>query len=498
MKFCKECGHQLNDEALFCPECGTANHALAANQTQAGAQQAAAGTDPKYGSEVSNKPAAMKPKSSFKLSKGAKIWGSVILVIALLLFGSYKVGDSLTAKDKVIDSFKQAVAEKDKATLMELISSSDPRLVVNEDRIDSFLKYMDKNPSYFSRLMDSINDQSKTLDQLEKRKDDKALKEYHYTGDSFVALKKQGKKWLIYDNYTFEVKPYFISVHTNFKGAKIFMDEKEIDTANSEEFSKEYGPFMPGVYKFKAAFEGKYTTLEEELEIEVFEDDYADVDLYLYGEYVTPNANYSDAKLYINGQDSGQLVGDAVDIGPMELDGSVKMMAVKTLPWGEVRSEEAAVTEHYVDLYVEPLNDTVKDELMAAINDFNKGWSDAYNNLDASLMTSLTESQREYYASDIEYMADYGLYYKGDFNKSIFDLDSFELYEYEGQYEAYLDATVMYNSAWYYEGEDSELIVEENILNYYLVYDEITGQWLVSYTSDVGYMDTSNIKEFEF
>lgn len=55
-----------------------------------------------------------------------------------------------------------------------------------------------------------------------------------------------------------------------------------------------------------------------------------------------------------------------------------------TFPWGEVKSNEAAVTESCMELEIEPMNDTAIDQIMTAANGFVDGWVASFNALDSS------------------------------------------------------------------------------------------------------------------
>ena len=175
--------------------------------------------------------------------------------------------------------------------------------------------------------------------------------------DNIFTLEKKGSKWLIFDNYVFDIKPAYITLNTNIKGAQIFKDDKLVADSNSSNFTKEIGPYVPGDYKLKAVYKGKYCNLEKSTEVDLVKSartgqNKSTVNLDLDGHYINvsvPN-ECEDAKIFINGIDTKILAKNANEIGPLTDD--TRIYAVKNVSGKELKTQEQIVG-NASDVYLE-------------------------------------------------------------------------------------------------------------------------------------------------
>lgn len=480
MKFCIKCGTEIQEGTLFCIKCGQPYSNKATPIQQAASIQQA---EPIQKATPIVNVAMEAQKTNTKLSKMQKVISLAIVTSLLLGVFIYKVGESLTSREKVVSKFSQAIASKDSAELAKYIVSSDPKLKIDAKNIEPFLSYLDKNPSYRNEIVKSIDSQSTNMAFLNKLNG----KPYLFT------LKKQGKTWVLYDKYVFELKPVYIKVFTNYKDTKIFLDNNLVCTADKSDFTKEVGPYLPGLYKMRAFLEGDYVKLEETVDVDLVSNidssnpnqNIINQKLYLNGYEVSVNSDYEDAKLFSNGKDTGLAIVDAKKFGPISKDGSVRLYAQKDFPWGTIKSEEVAAdgsSNIYLKLNI--VNENVKNILMETVNSHNNNSVDAFKNRDISKLVNVSESMKMSINDEIQRaitdkkMFDCGLV------KAIFDLDSFNIYQRDNKYYAEVTGIESYSSAWYNEGSPvPKTILKEQDFKYILVFDEKLKKWVLEDTS---------------
>lgn len=496
MAFCENCGNKLNPQDKFCEECGS----RVASQTNS----AKASISYSLSDSTATGSKTPKPRKEFKMTRRSKLLLGILAIVLVLGFAAYKIGESITSKERIIEKFSQAISEKDFDAVSKYLKSSDPRVKINEESLKAFFDYIDQNPSYVQNLMDSIRQQSREMD---RRDDTEEQSAFSYGDDYAISLEKDGKTLLLFDRYMFEIKTYFINVSTNYKDAKIFLGDTEICTSDSDQFSKQLGPYLPGVYDLKAVYQGEYANLESSRKVELISaynyDDgpkTVDVSLMLDGVFVSVDCDYEDAKVIVNGEDIGLTVADtfAEPFGPV--GDSVKIAVQKEFPWGVIRSEEKAVEgQSWMYLPLDAMNDEVKGQIMDTINQFNHSGVEALTARDSSKLVNVTQNYLAALSGDIEDMLYYGTLYKGKYTKAIFDLDSFVLYEENGNYIAEVAVSEFFDSVYYYETDVDVTTGETNqILQYRLIFDNQAQKWLIDGNYRQYGLYGDNIKEFNF
>lgn len=509
MKFCTKCGGQIEDGKQFCIKCGQSASKQAEPAQSTSSEPSSIG---KVNNQTANNPEAKLPTLNLKLSKPQKIMAIAVAVVLVLGVAFYKVGESLTSRDKIVSKLTQAIASNDSAQLSKYIVSSDPKLKIDAKSLDALLKYMDKVPSYGNEIIKSINNQSVKMEISPKLKgtsvDVFKNNEINNNLNDLFVLKKQGKTWFFYDKYVLDLKPVYIRVSTNYKDTQIFLGDTLVCTSTQNDFTKEIGPYTPGLYTMKATLKGQYINLEQTVEIDLVKDidlsnpnqKVKDQQLFLDGYEVTVDSDYQDAKLFANGKDTGLLIQDAKAFGPVSKDGSVKLYAQKDFPWGTAKGKDVAV-DGSSNIYLElnGLNDSLQVALMESINTYNKGWFDAFKSRDISKFTNVTEDKKNLLIADIQGLIDYKRMYTGTLSKTAFDLNSFSIYQSDNKYYAQLTNLETYNYAYFDEGVPiPTAILEEQAKVYTLIYDETSKKWLINDMYTNYNFNSENKKEFTF
>lgn len=483
---CEKCGNQIKENNKFCQVCGTP----VANNT-------ASNTTP-------SKPKKELDEKTKKKRKFLTILAAIILITG---FAAYKVGESMTSKEKVVEKFITAITEKNMTELAKIVKSSDPRLEINEESLKPFIDYIDENPSYFDRLTTSILEQTEKQNQ-QVRNNNKNMPAFSKSEDTnIINLKKKGKKFIFYDNYQLEIQPFFARISTNYKDAIIYINDKEVGVSDREDFSKEFGPFAPGKYTIKSTYTGEYANIENKQSIDLITDYYNSdskvsyVDLYLEGRYVYVDTNYYDGKILINGKDSGLTAMDVNNYSLGPVDNTTKIQLSKEFPWGNITSEEVLVGESdvYLQLYINPINAEVQEKIMETINIFANDNINAQNTRDISKYSNIEESFKARLKESFDNRIYWGEMFSGKAKSIIYDLDSHMIYEEDDIYYSSINGQFTYDWTSYYEGDEIQSMEEETVtLEYTLIYDEKDKKWLLYIIDTLYYFDGYNTKEYSF
>lgn len=501
MQFCKECGTKLKEGARFCPECGTSFGETTTDHHKGSTQ------DITTQSSTLNKPAENPFK---KMTKKQKIMSSILVVAALLFFITYQVGSNLTSKESAIENLQEAIVKKDKDVLSKLLVSSDPRISLDKKSIDSFLGYINQNPAYLPALISGLERQADTLEEQEheKAKTVSAIESNLEEYGGLLALKKSGKTALIFDKYRFHVQPFYINISTNYKDAKIYLNNKEIAKADSDDFNGEFGPYAPGEYTVKTEYKGDYATMSNEQKVNSYQNGgYIHVDLELEAMYVNADSNFSDAAIYVNGKDSGITADDFSDFGPV--NPGVSLQAVKSFPWGEVKSEEVKVESghSYYDLALNTNTADYFDSITDTIKEFQQSKSESLIALDSSKLLHSTEEYKTELNESIENLKENGYQYIGEgLNSITIDLDYSDIEFGEDTYHTTARYVSTFTGDWVYSSEPTEEDIADakketdTVYNYIdLVYDPESETWLVSsHSEDSWSFDIENGNEITF
>lgn len=493
MKYCSKCGESIPDDKNFCSSCGTpvSNNNTTNNNAQlsilADKLKNLGLTGKEYINSLIKK---ILQEKNFKLTKVHKIILITTCIALVLGIAGFQVGKTLTSKDRLINEFTNSLINKDTNTLVKIVKCSDPRLKIDESSINSYLAYLDKNPSYLQSIITSLNQQSANFDK-------KITISQNNNAANPITLKIDGTKFLFYDNYVFELKPQFINLHTNYNGTQILMNDKELCKADKQDFSAQLGPFLPGTYKMQAIYKTDYASLTKNADIDLIGSAPLNVDLSLNGSFINISSPYENANLFINGNDTGLKIKDAKNFGPISTDGTVSIYAQMEFPWGIIKSDEVKITGSYINLKFNPVNDSLKDTLMNTINDFNKSWLQSVINRDNTKLTNADSNMISKNSSNIESMKSNKKYFKGTLTKTVYDLDSVQVFKSDDKFFAEICDAEYYDSCYYKEDETNITTKPDTILwKYKLIYDETSKKWLVYSDSTQLSFNPKNKKEF--
>lgn len=312
--------------------------------------------------------ATPSPKKPLSTKKKVGIIAAIVVIILAAV--GYKFGTAHFSRDNQLDSFITAINAGDATKVAQVIHSEDTNLTVSTDSVKPFITYFKENKAELNNLKQALKADAS------------------YFGVNFT---KNGKKFLIFDNYMADVASVYGAMTTNVKDAEISFDEKKVATSDSAEFSRKFGPILPGLYAIKAVGKdssGKEMTLSTKPILKA--DDSNELDLTFTMVVIPIESNIADATVMINGKDAGQLEEGAATIGPMLFEKGMKVQLVKKTTDGELKSEEAEISAEDFpadaeDNYPLELDFDVADadDVQSGLFDFYDDFSDAVETFNA-------------------------------------------------------------------------------------------------------------------
>jgi membrane-associated protein TcaA len=333
MKFCISCGHKLKDDQTNCPSCG-ANRSI----RHTGSQNKQA---PENGLRQTTRQYNRK-----------KIFIMVGIMAAALLLLSTVTGLYLHERKKsdpshLITEFKRAVKASDTSKVLAIIEKGDSELKADKKSVKSYLNYLNEDQKLLDSNFTVLENKADALVKNLSTKQEKNL------DNEWFDISEVDKKWGLINQYQVEIKPFYVEVNSNLSETVIFLDGKEKGKV-AEDGPVKIGPILPGAFEVvEAKYEGKYSTLEEtkKLDFSKTEDNLLKVGIQLTGSFITFVTD-PDAEIYINGKQSGINPSSAVDIGPIAVDGSVKVYAELETDDETLKSETVTILNDH-DVYLD-------------------------------------------------------------------------------------------------------------------------------------------------
>ena len=472
MKFCKECGTPLEPGAKHCSACGWAVPA-----------------EPPVPA-ASGKPAVKMP--AFKPTKKQKILGVAIAAVLIILFAGFQIAQSLTSVDRFVSQFHDALLENDADRLSAMMDSDDPRLQMSEEDVQSFLDHLDRHPSEVRNLVEAMKNQAELMVS------DKGDAESHsHEAPALMNLRQSGRRMLFFPRYYVEPMAYYLTLQTNYEGVDLFINDQLVATAAEAGFSREFGPFMPATYTLRAVLEGDYVDLETEEQLSLF-DPYrtsVDVTLNLHGSFVSLWSDYEDVTVLINGEDTGLVLTDRIEFGPVSTDGSLMLQGEKRFPWGAIQSEPVELTgQNSHRIQMNPMNETLQENLMEVVTDFYASSVEASRTIDPSLLRHHAPSLQEEKARQLADRKESDQAYLGRLMELHFDLDSFQASAGSDAYTASMNLRLVGEETWHrQDAENPQPRSLDQNRQVRLAYDPAASSWLVTGTGSLWRIGTSNV-----
>nr|WP_159433178.1 hypothetical protein [Bacillus massilionigeriensis] len=298
-----------------------------------------------------------KPNSFFQ-SKKSKIIALIVVILAAAGFTGYKVLSSMYEPTKIVEKFEKAIDKDDAKGLANLLNSGQDNMEVTEGDAKSLLAYLEDNPDLLDETKDNLHKEAQAFTN------DKIIDAESHDYFNLVALPK---KWGIIKQYGISFKSIYLKITSNQPDTSVTIDGKEQEKLKEND-EKTFGPFLPIEHVVKGLIKAEYTSVTDEVEVNPFdyENSKIAVELNLTGEEIYLWSNYDDAVVFINGKTTAKSVRELATLGPVPVDGSMKIHAEKKISGKLLKSEEVSISEgnKEYELYID--DSVIQAEALAA------------------------------------------------------------------------------------------------------------------------------------
>ncbi|AAK81170.1 putative membrane protein YvbJ [Clostridium acetobutylicum] len=271
-------------------------------------------------------------KLNFSKKSKLVITGLIIGLILIILHSLFSKMQSNPAT--AVESLKTAISRDDRSEVKNLIKSSNKSQHINEDDIEILIQYLKNHHDYSKGLFKELSSQA---DKLASDSD------AHLSSKYFMNLKPAEKKYGIFPDYKILVKPAYITIKSKVKGTNIYINNKQVGTSTSDDFTHTYGPYMPGIYTVKESYRGNYAKVDKVVKVDTTKNtEVKNIDSV---KYVNVTSENEDAEVFIDNKNIGKKIKDVKTLGP--ITNNTKIYAVAVINGKQYKSEEKEIGGEY-------------------------------------------------------------------------------------------------------------------------------------------------------
>lgn len=190
MKFCKNCGHQLKEGQKVCPKCGTPVNG-----------------SPKR-SEQHQHTSPRQPMSK----KSWVIIGIIAAIVAVLLI-LFLIAKQQTSVTHQANKTAEAIKSNDPNEVKKYVTSDGKALTKEEAK--AFLDILNGDNAY-KKIGNTVKEKGVSM-----KREHKYSENVDYLNETVMNIEQEGKKWLFFDDYKFDIPSYTIGMDDITDGGEI-------------------------------------------------------------------------------------------------------------------------------------------------------------------------------------------------------------------------------------------------------------------------------------
>lgn len=322
MKFCTKCGTKLQSGSSVCPNCGydSVSHryiklddGTESGQSLNNSDGTEAGNDAEDDSiddtsiidsrEISNSIGDLRKKKIV-------FWSAVaIVLICTFVFA----GKFMSSPGRTVAAFENAVNKNDPGDLSRVMYTYDGRIKMTSDAVKPLIQSFKTTPSEFTDIINNLNNQVLNLKNggAENR-----------TNSLYIT--EAGRTMFFFPKYKIAFNPVFLTITSSVKGADILVNDEKVAQADSGSFSKQFGPYVPGIYKVEGRASGAFGKMDKSTNVDFIKSKKQKAAVSaLKGIYLDVNSDYTNNEVYIDGKDTGRSVNSGDKMGPVASGASI-------------------------------------------------------------------------------------------------------------------------------------------------------------------------------
>lgn len=292
MKFCINCGKQIDSNYKYCTYCQAAQPDVHAEEQAATHQETQPFPD--------MNPAEGPVEPPRPMQKRTKILLSLAAALIVLLVGTHLAVKAYLDPARKLQAMDKAIDEDNQQAFL--------------DQIDFDKKALLDQEGYFSYIKDQEWDQVKEqYSALLEEKDGLSQTIYTESGERLFKLKPK-KHFGLYRTYTVAAEPVTMKVETPMSATALTVGDvkKQLDPDKPAELLA-----YPGSYKLTAEAENMYGSFKQSDDVVLNQEGLSDYAIEFGEETFTFDTDQTDAVLFVNGKSTGKKLKDLEEIGPV-------------------------------------------------------------------------------------------------------------------------------------------------------------------------------------
>lgn len=277
---------------------------------------------------------------------------STAFLMLLAFAGGFLYLSHLFSPASAVASFTEAVENEDYDLILDHTDTQE--MSIDEENVEELVYYLQSD--------DALSTFEAEMEDHLKNGDD------NFTHEWPVAIEKTGTKYLLFSEYGYRFEPYEITVPNTYEGMVFRINEME-ETAEADGGSVTFSNLAIGNYPLEVSYDGEHGEVQESVTISLTE---ASDRSWTYipqfeDAYITIEASEDNSELIVNGVRQGVLLNSPYELGPVALNGTTEIQAVKTVNGREEYSEPVVIEEDTNDYMlvfdIEEAEDKVAEEL---------------------------------------------------------------------------------------------------------------------------------------
>lgn len=380
MKFCKQCGNKLAEDQKVCTNCGTPVNEQHTNQNT-------------------------QPKEPKKMSKKTIIIIGVVALLLLLLFAVYKVFESKLSPVNEANEIANNIKKGNTKDLKSHLKYNDRELTLTESRaVYDYILLSDSSDQFASEVKSQVK-------YMKDHGEDSAT---IGAGDHNVLhIKKNGKKYGIFDNYDFEVMKEKVTIDPDSDSTITYKyNGKKHKIKLIEDNEKVFATLPIGVYKLDATKAQNGKTFDGNIEVNMVDSYEVTPDFKQKDIAVNIDSEYTygdlDIDVYANGKKLGTYDSfEETTYGPFLPEEKVAIYAEVTVNGKKFKTNTVNLDKKEegdveVDLAFDDdaiadhkENEDTKEDVQTFMEDYTDALNDAYEEEDYSLVSSYIKSDTD-------------------------------------------------------------------------------------------------------
>lgn len=342
MKFCKNCGQQSSEEAVFCTNCGETfqkeieakPNVKAPTSPETHSTEVRSSQTPATVTKQSPPPVLRKP-----MGKMQKALLSVLGIIILACIIAHLVISNHFDPVKKIEAMNTAYNSKDKEAFFSAFHFKEGTVANAQDF------YATVNEYGWTRLR---NDLSEEIGKIKNKEHMDII--YNDEGE-FISLHKKPIFFGLYNDVEFNVIPVEVKVWAPFENMTFRFADKEV-ISNEQDEEIVIGNFIPGTYEWSYEYDGIMPLSGKGTYSPYYNsDNVAFIDVNWDFTSITIDSDLADAIVYVGDKSTGKTVSELDSLYPAQVNPAIEIFAIaKDKDGNEVKSDVIALDDEYIYL----------------------------------------------------------------------------------------------------------------------------------------------------